>query len=208
MGRPAGSILEVRIKGEIFSQVCMTVLHYRVIDPSTLEPGGPEEKDFLDSISIGAPFDIMSAYTSCQGATYLNNLMEAQFVAATRFVNVTKVIAEPGLRVGAVTAQNVSAVITKRTDLAGRSQVGSIHMPGIRATDYASGKIAAGLLADLQTLTTPLSEIVISTVGGGSYQPVIYHRDKLPPVNMDPIRSWVVQDTLRVMRRRTIRIGI
>jgi len=208
MGRPAGSVLEVRINGEVFAQKCMTVLHYRVIGASSLDPGGPEETDFLDTISIGAPFDIMSAYTSCQGATYLNTRMDAQYVASTRYVNVSKVIAEPGLRVGAVTAQNVSAVVTKRTVFAGRDQVGSYHLPGIRASDYASGKLVAGLITDLGTLNGVLAQNVISTVGGGEYQPVLYHRGEIAPNNVDVITQWVVQDSIRTMRRRTLGVGM
>jgi hypothetical protein len=211
MGRPAGSIVEVRVKGTVNAQKVMTVLHYKVGNPSALDPAGPEETALFGALSLGATA-ITDKYRACCSVDYTMDGIDVQFITNTRFVNVFNAIAGAGTFAGVCDAQNLSAVITKKTELAARNQVGSVHIPGLSVNSYLAGFTTAALKALMNTLAAALLFTQAPGLGGGTYLPVIFHRGDphaIPPIlpSDDLMQAAFPQDTLRVMRRRTIGVG-
>lgn len=209
MGQPLLSILECRVRGNANGQEMLSVFHYRVSAVSTLAASGPEENEFINQFASGGTLNLQDVLLDCQSSSYLCTGIDAQFVDPTRLVSISQTFASPGSVASPVGAQNVSAVVTRRTVLAGRSQVSTLHIPGIATTSYALGKVTAGMLASMNILATRMTTQLVALVGGGIYTPVIWHRKKFPLVgSSDIVNSTLVQETIRTMRRRTIGIGI
>lgn len=211
MGAPGGTVFEVRLRGLVNAQQTLNVLHYRVQNPSALASGGPEETALFAALTIGAT-SITTKYLACISPDFTLQSMDVQRIGPPRWINVRNGIALPGTFAGACDAQNVSGVITKYTETAGRSKIGSVHIPGLSKTSYLLGGLTAGLKAVMTTFAAALLNLQSPALGGGTYQPVIFHRGDphhVPPIpnSTDEFLSASVQDTLRVMRRRTIGVG-
>jgi hypothetical protein len=101
----------------------------------------------------------------------------------------------------------VAAVITKRTAFAGRWAVGSFHLGGLPQNAYVNGTLEPTFKTSVGLVAAQLLEDITIAIVGGVYEPVIVH----PVAAHDGstvLRETDVQDTLRVMRRRTVGLGI
>lgn len=208
MAAPLNSILEVGFEGTVNGQRTLTVLHYRVTtvspDPSILG----EQETFIAEVGPLGNFNIVAPYIACCGNNFTLNNVTAQFVSPTRTRRSSATFNTPGQVAEAVTAQNVSAVITKRTDLGGRKQIGGVHLPAVPPSRYVGGMLTAAHLTAMATLRAALLATVSPPIAGGSYKPCLWHK-KLPaqPAS-DLVTQLVSQETLRIMRRRTVGLGI
>jgi len=208
MGVPVGSIFEVSLRSTVCGQKCINVLHYVVTAETS------ETSIVAESLQLATAADAANAlgpkFRACLAQNCTHDEVVAQCIRdtlGTRFARQVLDIGDPGDAVEDAATANVSAVITKRTSFAGRWAVGSFHMPGIGAGFYTNGLVSdvtyKAALNDLgaeilQVITTPL---------GGEYQPVIYHPDGLHG-GYTTLLETELQDQLRVMRRRTVGLGI
>jgi len=203
---PVGSILEFTVVGELAGQTIMSVFHYRVKTASTkLTPQLEQDAFILDVWGLGAG-DFRAEYNACLPGNYSSKFVRAQFIWPARQRASQDVTADTGARGGAP-MPNVAAVITKKTSLAGRSQIGSLHIPTGSDEDIVEGELVIGFKTDLEVLATNLVGDKVVIDGGGVYTNVIYHREE-PVDPWDDITDTVVQSTSRVMRRRTKGLGI
>lgn len=128
-----------------------------------------------------------------------------QFVAPLRTQKVIVTSGLAGTGATASTTANVANVITRRGDLANKHNVGSLHVPASNANvGYANGLIGAAQQALLQTLATQMLAPVVMA-GVGSVLPILWFKPSI--LNATPITSTTVQQTIRVMRRRTVGVG-
>lgn len=106
--------------------------------------------------------------------------------------------------------QNVASSLERYGAGAGRRNVGRIQIPGLTINDVEDGKtnVVYRLLVDEvgQEMTLPRT----GTVGLGSHiRPVLINRDEDGVIiGTTPVIGYRIQDTVRVMRRRTVGLGI
>jgi hypothetical protein len=209
----SGDIIEATYVQRLNDQVLMNVLHFRYNG----EGEGPDLWETLDEMNdelgTGLDSDALLLRT-CQAENVIFERIRLQRILPTRSAARQYVYNLNGLRTGICDAQNLAATITKYTDKASHftednheGQVGSFHVGGLVRTDYAAGRIQAefleGPLADLAlNLWRPLDS------AGGNMIPVLLHRNQLPTPTSDQITGAAPQSTLRVMRRRTVGVGI
>jgi len=104
------------------------------------------------------------------------------------------------------TIPNCAAVITRRGDLGSRDNVSALHVPlGADALNVSSGLLETDYLTAIGNLVASCSAGVTTTTGTQVLRPIIFHRSA--PTVITPITDAFVQDTSRVMRRRTVRVG-
>ena len=113
-----------------------------------------------------------------------------------------------GLVTGAGAPANVAAVITKQGDGSGRWAQGSWHQSAVPATFLlATGLLNPDYLEDLRDALLELLNIGSPTgFDGSTLQSVLWN--KTVPARATPITALVQQNTSRVMRRRTVGLGI
>lgn len=117
--------------------------------------------------------------------------------------------------VGVVTpayTANVQATIVRRGQLAERRGVGSIRVPAAaNSTTTLNGELTVAYKATLQALADKMKDVIICTVDGTgnfTFIPSVYTKYENPIGHVNHIFSTFVQPELRVIRRRTARLGI
>lgn len=211
MGRPVGSILELTYRTRVLNQTCLNVLHYAVETPATTTLVQHEQDIFINHLLTEA---------NGQKTRFLQLLapnctlveLRAQFIFLSRWRASAVEINEPGTNddQGPCTAPNVSAVFTKLGEEANRQNIGSFHMPGVGEGAYTGGTLSNPYLTKMNDLAFEMARLITIPGNGGVYHPVLVTRPTLEnPIQTS--RRWFdynVQETLRVMRRRTVGLGI
>lgn len=102
---------------------------------------------------------------------------------------------------------NLAQVITRRADRSGRKYRGSVHIPfAITSENAANGVIDAGQLTLLGAFAGKVATEIVTASPTIHFAPSLFHR----PISADPdpVTEAFPQATVRVMRRRTVGLGI
>jgi len=128
-----------------------------------------------------------------------------QWLFPTRRARIVKVPAVPtGAIADAPLPPNVALTITKRSDVAGRHGVGSLHMPGTGIAGLNGGEWIPVYLDSFGSLLTALHQSV-NIEFGQNLVPVIFNRTT--PTDSVEITSANSNVTVRTMHRRTVGVG-
>lgn len=205
MGQPVGSIFQVAIESLVNNQRLLNVLHYRVEEETTEADIQAETENLAGQVL--AFNGIVDKMLDCMSNTANVTQVTAQCIRNTRFVRAVVEDNQEGNIVSPCAAQNLAAVITKRTTFSGRWAVGSFHLGGLPVTAYQAGVLDNAFKALVQALADELLDPIVIPAVGGTYIPVLLH-----PVGQHGgstvINAVEVQDQVRVMRRRTVGLGI
>jgi hypothetical protein len=113
-----------------------------------------------------------------------------------------------GARTGVAAPQNLASVITLRGDFAGPNFLGNKHPGGVTTTDMTGGLFSNAFLGLMESFAINcVAPVVVVPAAGGEFRfdPVIYNRSS--PNLSAYITNYAIQDSVRVMRRRTLRLG-
>lgn len=200
-----GSVLEVTIETQVASQTCLTLLHYRLGTIGV--PDGLAAIDAFDAVFNGDGFDsVVNRYADCLAQNVTIVALRYQWIYPLRYTRVTK---SPGTTSGAVSSDAsppaTAAALTKRAQLAGRKNRGTVHMPGVPLSFLNGGIVTGPGLAAYNSLCIVLSN-PISVSGGAPTTPIILNRTT--PTTSQDVVSCSPESTLRTMRRRVVGRGI
>lgn len=102
---------------------------------------------------------------------------------------------------------NSSAVITFQAEVAGRGRAGSTHVGGLTSSVYLDdGTIDPDYNGALEDLGLALMKGIGGVAPNNYWVPVTYNGSKAP--NWNGLVAFQVQQEMRVMRRRTVGLGI
>lgn len=108
---------------------------------------------------------------------------------------------------GAASSANQAAVILRRGDGASRKQISTLHVPIGQDSDcQANGGIGGGIETPLDTLASQLKDSITTATTVIQFDPVINNGPNatdFTPITITSVKPWV-----RVMRRRTVGLGI
>lgn len=202
-----GDIVELTIKYDSNSQQCMMINHFRVITPSALAVGGPEETEFMTSQQNQVGQTIYKRLRQVLAADVILQGMRCQIIRPTRIVSVDFDTVENGLRNGAAQTANIGACVTLKGLEATRSNIANLHIGGLSIDAYVDGKLKAADLVQYNLLGAQFLQVFSADAGGGQYRPVILHPKTAVPQHTDVFVADA-KDTIRIMRRRTVGLGI
>jgi len=206
MALTTGDILQVSLRGTLFEQRMLTVLHYRVIVGSA---SGTVYGDVLSwSIlfsSLTNPGELLTLYLATCCPEYLLEDVRVQRVAPVRSAYATQNVNAFGTNVNSCRTANISASITKRGNGGGRWATGRVQMPAVPSDNVVDGSIAVGAQVDYAALGNQLSINQNNPGITQTVQPVIYNPGRTP--DWTEILNWLPQSTARTMHRRTLRLG-
>jgi len=207
MAIPVGGVIRFAINGRINGQQTVTSFYYRVSAGSTLGTVVEDLDAALDffTTSATAPY---GAFLAAVPVDWTNEFNSAQEVLPVLSVNRKLTLVDPGTR-GAATTPNLSAVITKGTDFGGRNMIGSWHLPGVAAGDQVGGIVDNALLGAMSAFGSRSLNALVDPASGLTLEPVLYHRNAANPLasTFTKLTRTIPQDTIRVMRRRTVGVG-
>lgn len=201
-----GAIIEVRHVQALNEQIIMNVRHYR-LGVSTPTDGRELAEALLDEIAEGVAAPWMATLASMQSSWLINGPVDMQWIFPTRYITFT--LPNPlngGTVAEAALPQNVSAVATLRPDLAIRGRVGSFHVAGAPVDQDNGGSWQPAYQTSLQTLATQLATPIVLPDASTVFNPILLK--KSTPAESLLVTSGTYQQTVRVMRRRTVGLGI
>lgn len=217
MAYDANTVIEMKAEYLVNTQRCFNVFHF-VPDGNSV---GFLKQDMIAGLlaletGLGNGVLVGELRKILASMNVAITSVSAQIVYPVRYRAITQFLSVAGTNVGTCDAQNVQACITKKGELAKRSNIGSVRIGGLGTNQYASGLISVGLKAKLQTFVDDWLLIDksdgLSTV---AYRPAILNRT---PAIVDgktkffisggtPFDQAEVHDQLRTQRTRTVGHG-
>lgn len=197
-----GAVLAISIEGRQDNQQVITTLHYRLLDNS-LGDGRAAALAMMSNLQQGG--DLFDAYKACLCDAVTDLTMYAQWVTPQRFAYVVSPEAPAMGVIGtAPLPANVAQVVTRRGEEANRRSISTLHLPGVPVAAVVGGILDGAQKALLQDFADIACDANI-LVGGATLQPCAFTR--LAPDTSKLLVEGFPQDTVRVMRRRTVGLG-
>jgi len=204
-----GAILEFRILQRMSGQTIMNVLHYKYSGAAaTVVEGDSVAVIVRDQIFLD-PGGIIPTLKTISNAAWAYEGLEFQWIHPTRYVSSrVNSLAGPGAAAGSPLPQNVHQTVTKRSIIASKHGVGSFHLTGMSIGDVILGSITAARITAITPIVVKMIEQVdVSAVEGAlTMTPTILN--KASPISSQNYNQVLIQNTVRVQRRRTVGVGI
>lgn len=186
-------------------QQILSVFHYRYI---AAQPGNVvAEFSALYEAVVSNANSLLSKIRACQVDDVIYDKVRMQIIYPLRRPYDDKITVSNGTRINVDPAPpNVAAVINKQTDIQQRGRTGSLHIAGMNSEDQANGVWTA---AYITALTAVANAIPVDIPGAGvnaTWTPYTWSRSQ--PGQPAVIIGALPMSTVRVMRRRTVGVGI
>lgn len=201
-----GDIVQVTIvsKGPD-AQVHLNVLHFKYANTAS----NPNFTDWVDTVlhpHLANAGKLLPAMTNVMANAYLITEVGYQIIFPGRYRKYVRVTNSQGQINGLPLPGNCAVTFTKRTNQARRWGIGSFHLGGLTNSINSNSEVdVVGFGANLDAIATQLRAAVVLN-GNDIAIPVIFSPEFPNRVAEVEQTNW--QRTMRVMRRRTVGVGI
>jgi hypothetical protein len=205
-GLNIGDVVSIQIHGRIFNQVTMSTFFYKVTTAATT----PDTKVALEA--LGTAF---KTQLNAPGLAFVQAAPQNWVAEKVRLQVVSPYLSQYAIvnwnmfgTVGSdANASNVTGTLTRRTSLGGRNQIGALHTAPLPDAAMLNGLIAASHIARLENLADKMDNNFTVLAETTQVTPVLWsHTDPFDDTKL--ITSIIVQPEIRVLRRRTVGLGI
>jgi len=207
-----GDIYQVSARGTVFGQRILFTTNYIITAQDASVPDNILSTALALAVSdfpVTGSDLLESVYLALLPPEYTLAAWRAQKVDPLRQAYREAAVNNAGTHANSTETANQAAVITLRTDTAGRSQIASKHIGPI-PQDVAvqdSGLLTVAYKGLMEDFASALLQTIALAPGGTNVElfPCIHHVGGAPASS--PLTNYVIGDTVRVMRRRTVRVG-
>jgi len=207
MAYAVGDIIEITFRQSMFTQIILNVLHYRVVSSTSSGSDVGDNQSTSDHFaSLTGAGQLIGDWSSSLGTTWEMDDVKAQKIAPVRSAYTTSTVAVLGQSPSRTEITNSAVVVSKRGTSGTRRAQGSIHFAGWPEQFITDGEWEAPVQTWWTALEPLLSANQIVAAIPATLQPVIFNPGATP--NWQTIAVWTLQPETRVMRRRTVRVGI
>jgi len=207
MSLALGDVVQVSLRGTLYGQRILTILHYSV--GVTAAGTDYDQLSILSSnlVTGGGSSDPIPQILAGQAPEYQLEEIRAQRVYPTRTVYAATIDGRFGTYATGTELSNIAASFEKRTLTPGRMGIGRVQLAAIPTAAMNNGELTAGYLAAEAANIAQAIMMGITTSGPiVTYAPCLFN--PTAPVNkFSPLLSVIPQASLRTMRRRTLRVG-
>lgn len=200
----AGDVIQVNLNGTLDGQKILNTFFYG----ASVVSGIPSTHTFAAAVNstLGAAGALFSKFLQCCPAAYTLVSVDIQDVAPVRYVKDTFTNGTGGTSTLDASTANLAATITRRGDLAKRTNIGSLHIPYPNLDPGVSGGfVSAAMTSNLNALAAQMVLNFVLAGGVGTIVPVLWKRPLATSVVN--ITQAIPRETLRTMRRRTVGVG-
>ena len=204
---PNNAVLLYTIRYSQAGQTFLNTAHFKYTDNITgVDDYATYANAILDRFELAANIIADLADLMHPSITIVDHRI--QQVHPVRLAPIIHTLGVPGLATGTALPTNTAAVVTKRSEFATRWGIGSWHQPGLPSSALTSaGVMATTWLDDLElALAGPLTVAFVPTAMNGEVNGVLWNITT--PLRFTDVNSIQAQSTPRVMRRRTVGLGI
>lgn len=205
MGLAIGDIVALTYGSTFDGDQIRYTLHYRVTVAGSSTTAELDLQAMADNFANNATNTLTAALQAVTESAFNFDFVSAQRVWPARTIRLIKLSSFPGTVADTPMPTNVSIVITKRTLTPGRMGIGSLHLSGIPAGAVTSSQVANP--ATYSTLLTLLADGRTVPAVTMSIEPGLFNPTR-PATFFSRLFDCQLQTTTRVMRRRTLRVGI
>lgn len=203
-GLNINDVVSVSYRGRVLGQRTVNTLHYRITTASTNANTLAALSSWGLAYSTG-PVSPTLPLLAAMPQNWVLEQIRVQRVYPVRSAYIDFQDGRPGQIAVDAETTNINATITKRTPSGTRNGIGSFHAPAMPADGFLNGQLTAAydVLTNAYAVRfiNPFTDAVELTQG----TPIVYNR-AFPGLSWD-LTSTIVQQTLRVMRRRTVGVG-
>lgn len=205
----ANSIVQLSYLSEWASQRVMLVRNFVVTANNSTQTVPADLGSILAKFSAGGAGTLLGSYLDCLAENVTVKKARVQAIYPLRTSYVEAPVGLAGLFTGDADWGQSCGVVTVRTDVAGRNQVGNVHVGPLADPTVVEGYLTEFVKLKLAALGANLAGSWSVTAGAGSISlsPVLFHTTAVPP-SYSIITNASVQDTAREIRRRTVGAGI
>lgn len=204
-----GDVAQLTAVGLCASQTVLNTWFYRCVSlGSSLGTSVTTAMEELITKIEGTVGGLGDKFIALMPTNYTLVRHTAQVVSPVRYTKVFGAVVNTAGDSGAIcSTANIAAVITRRGDLATRKDVGSLHLVYPDAlTEATTGIINAGYLSAMDDLCLQMKATLTLAPSTLVWEPILFHRTGTP--NYSKVTYCFAQNTIRVMRRRTVGLGI
>jgi hypothetical protein len=200
-----GAILEVSFRGQCLQQRTISLFHYRFVNTVGPLDGLALINAINPLLNANAAGKLLKDYMDACQADFFMEQIVYQWISPTRRPRIVKLPAiANGTVVGTAAPPNIAVALTKKTDIAGRRGVGTLHMPALNLEGLNGGEINLLQIGLYGNLLNRLAETVVIDFGE-TLEPVLLHR--ADPAASPHITTANANLTVRTMHRRTVGLG-
>lgn len=200
-----GDRILVTFKGSLLAQIVMNTFVYRI----TSITGTPNQHDVFDALDtkLKSANNLVPKFMLAVTHDYGLDQIWYQTIAPGRFAKYP--VTAVGL-IGSFTGEsltaNLAGVITRRGDLGNRHNISTLHVP-IGTDDNAceEGELTVDLKGALDVLAVQMNSSITLSSPTVGLEPVINNGPNA--ADYSPITNCFTSSGIRVMRRRTLRVG-
>lgn len=207
-------IVQVTMRNTLFNQRLLNTFHYRVslVNAPVSYENAIVGLDGQIRITNG----LMDKYLACLQDDVTLDEIWYQKVSPVRLYVQKKPVGSVGDRVGASNTANLAGFIERRTATATKRSIGGVHIPvAAGAGSTVAGILTAGMKAVLDQLAGQMLSAFTTNTGFIGWTPVLFgpfrpaKGDKpAVPEHYEDLIATEAYTTTRVMRRRTVGVGI
>jgi len=207
MALAVNDVIQVSLRGTLFGQRIINVLHY-VVNQTTL---GITQLQ-LDDIAVSIATDtgsvaIVGQLLATVSNAYTIDAVRAQRVSPARTIYSEALPNLPGLLAGQPNTANIACSLTKRGANAGRTGQGRFQLAGLPAAAWIAGTLDVGTFGpNLSTFRDTLVASYNPANFAMVLAPCIFNPTLAPP-HFQVINSIIIKETARTMHRRTLFLG-
>lgn len=203
-----GDVIQVTIEMRYNQQVYLNVLHYQ--SQENFSPALYEStlNTLLDTLETDAVTGIIEPYQAIVTEAVEFRTLTAQRVYPTRDYYVRVPVNVFGTYDGTQGTGNIGATISKRSQAAGRGRTGSFHTPALPAEGQNNGSLTTIYRGLVEDVASAIRFVQVESGAGTGFVPGMFNPALGGPNNFVPLIGTDVQPTVRVMRRRTVGVGI
>lgn len=200
-------VAQVTVFATYQSSKILNVFHYKAVTAAPVATGNAEVNrlctQFIDKV-IQPAAGVKWIDTVVQG--YVFDYVQGQIVAPTRRYYTFEELTAPGGIIDDGCPSNIGATVSYQSATVGRGRSGSKHYTGFPNLDLGNGQVGAGVKDSLNAITANTLLTLTGLDPGLTWEPIIFNFAK--PLDRNGIASTYVHPETRVMRRRTLYVGI
>lgn len=200
-----GDFCLVTLVGRANGQTLMNTFPYRC---STFS-GTPTQDAALEALfnALTDENDLVDKFLDCLSSTYELKNVWLQIIRPTRRRKISYAMLDTGTYAAVMDTSNVQASITRFGADANRRNIGGIRLPMPTSPDAMQGGVIAVDYKEVLVLLASQMIQPVTTVGAvATWIPQV--GVPAPSASPIPAVASVAQDTVRVLRRRTVGLGI
>lgn len=198
-----GAIMQMQFEGKLYNQQVMTVMTYQYQGTATEEGGNVINE--VEGVVTGVG-GLWTKWLDCMSEDVQGCFRTYQWVNPARYAYQIRGIDTPSFGGIALTCPtpNISQAVVRRTELAGRTEVSTLKLPGVPADRIAGGLLLEPQLTVLYDFGAKSIE-QIDLTSGSKMVPVPYHR--AAPSLVNPLIFHYPDNEVRTMHRRRVGLG-